>query len=239
MGINEEVEKRFFGNLISQILKKVGLEAFDKVLELGIWGIILKFYFGLTWKTFAFTLLVITILSTLKILFYKEDLFLAFAILLVFQESLLLAWMLYVYLCYFRGMLGFYFKERRESERYSSMKSGWIGNIGQYVLPISIILIGNKFREIRDNIFFLVFLAFFHHMNYFMSLITDIIINRKQYRKEEVRSLLVQGIKDTRLNLAITIVFLLIFKSLFLTYAYSDASWGIFDYVFEAMKWII
>jgi hypothetical protein len=239
MGLDEEVEEKFFGNFLHSIMRKAGLEALDKILELGIWGMLLKFYFGLTWKTFAFTLLVITILSTLKILFYKEDLFLAFAILLVFQESLFLAFILYVYLCYFRGMLGFYYKERRESTRYSAMKSVWIGNIGQYVLPISIVLIGNKFKEFRESIFFLVFLAFFHHMNYFMTLIFDIIFNRKKYRKEEVRTLLIQGIKDTRLNLAITILFLLIFKTFFLTYAYTDASWGIFDYVFEAIKWII
>jgi hypothetical protein len=235
MGLDDEIEEKLAGKFLKLFFR----ESTEHIIELGIWGLILKFSFGLTIKTAIVTTLIIVILSIMKKAYYKEDLYLAFAILFLFEDYWWLGYFLFIYLSYFRGIYGLFNPEKRKSEKYSKFKSVALAVIGQYIAPILLLVIARKFKELKDKLFFLIGIAFIHQLNYYFLLMIDIIANKKKYSKKETKAILMSALKDTRLNLLITIILLALVKHFIFTYAYTDASWGVLDKFFETLGWII
>ena len=88
-----------FGPILGLILGEVA----EHIFEAGIIAALLKFWFNLSVKTAVQVGILVAVLSVMKKAYYKEDFYLAFAILLIFQDSLMLSWFLYMYITYFRG----------------------------------------------------------------------------------------------------------------------------------------
>ncbi|MEM3374187.1 MAG: hypothetical protein QXE31_03110 [Candidatus Woesearchaeota archaeon] len=214
-------------------------EAFEHFIELGFWGLLLKLYFGLHWKNLVALVVLIIILSIFKKAYYKEDMFLAFAIMMLFQENILLGWFLFIYISYFRGITGLYEEENRKSEKYSVLKSRALGFIGQYIAPFLLLFVARKNKELRDNLFFLTFLWFLHHLNYYILLLLDVLTHKKDYTIKQVKEIFSKALKDTKINFIITFVLFVLFKNLIITFVYKVVSWGILDYLFEALSWLI
>lgn len=112
MGLDDEIGESFAKKLL-YLLKPIFGEGVERLLELGIWWFLLKFYFGLHWKNLVAILIIIILLSIFKKYFYREDWYLAFAILMLFQESPILGNLLFIYLSYFRGLCGLINPEMR------------------------------------------------------------------------------------------------------------------------------
>jgi len=239
MGLVSKVRKKFF-EIIGPILALFFGEAVERFVEGSLIALLLKFWFGLTIKGAITIALIVVILTFMKTIYYKEDLYLAFVLLLIFQDSLMLSWLLYMYISYFRGnRLGPWKKYAFNSVKFSKLKSEWVSWIGQYVLPIGILVTARKNKELRESIIGLTLLAFWHHLNYFAALMLDIIVNRKEYSLKEAKNIIAHGLKESKINIIVTIVFLLIFKNLIIKYVYTDHSWGILDKIFEWLSWII
>ncbi|MEM4397981.1 MAG: hypothetical protein QW757_05155, partial [Candidatus Woesearchaeota archaeon] len=170
---------------------------------------------------------------------YKEDMFLAFAIMMLFQENILLGWFLFIYISYFRGITGLYEQENRKSEKYSVLKSKALGFIGQYIAPFLLLFVARKNKELRDNLFFLTFLWFLHHLNYYILLLLDVLTHKKDYTIKQVKEIFSKALKDTKINFIITFVLFVLFKNLIITFVYKVVSWGVLDYLFEALSWLI
>ncbi|MEM2131261.1 MAG: hypothetical protein QXR96_01935 [Candidatus Woesearchaeota archaeon] len=233
LSIKEKIKEKLF-----PFLKHFLGEALSEVIEIGFWGILLKFYFGLHWKNLVAIIILIFLLSAFKKGYYKEDMFLAFAILMLFQDNILLAWFLFIYISYFRGITGFYIEENRKSEKFSKLKSKAFGFIGQYIAPFLLLFVARKNKDLKDNLFFLVFLWFLHHLNYYLLLILDIIFHKKDYSIKEAKELFSNALKETKINFIITAILFILFKNIIITFVYNIVSWGYLDYFFEILALI-
>ncbi|NTV24339.1 MAG: hypothetical protein HGA85_08300, partial [Nanoarchaeota archaeon] len=212
-------------------------EAVDRLLEAGILAVIFRLGFELSWQLVIAYIIILSVATQMKRAFYKEDFFLGLVILLLFQDNVMLAWFLFMFISYFVGISNSGFLMR--SDKYSRFKSWTLGKIAMYMLPLWILIYARQNREAKDNIVFLVMLAFFHHLNYFISLLIDMALNRKKYTGREAKALVIEGLKATRLNMLITILMIICLKWLVFTFCYGNPSWGPLDSLFEALSWII
>lgn len=225
--------KKFLGAFL-QILSEIFGELFERIIETGILTFILKFYFGLSIKTAIITAIILATLTFCKHMYYKEDFYLAFAIMMIFHENIFLSWLMFLYISYFRT------KSRNivKKGKFETFKYKYLGLIGEIFTPLILVFVARKFKAVKNNVFVLLLLIFIHHLNYFILRLVDIFLNIHKYTIKEVKEVIIQGLKDTRFNIIITLLFIMLFKGLIFHFAYNDVSWGFLDKLAEIFEWI-